>query len=68
MLVKIADETIFNYFNKRCRDFNIIICEGEWVMTVQIISHRRKRYYEMIRFSDLSETNDISFTDTRLKR
>ncbi|GBC72690.1 hypothetical protein HRbin04_00081 [archaeon HR04] len=64
MLVNIADEAIFNYFNKRCRDFNIVICEGEWAMTVQSIIHRKKKYSEMMRFSD---TNNTSFTDTRLK-
>lgn len=62
MLVDMADKIIYDYFNMRCNDFDIVICEGEWAMTVQSISHRK--YYENM---GLSDTNNISFTDIRLK-
>ncbi|MCS6767704.1 MAG: hypothetical protein RMJ59_05775 [Candidatus Nitrosocaldus sp.] len=64
ILVGIADETVFNHLNIRCRGFNIVICEGEWAMTVQSISHRSRYGGEVMEFSD---TNGASFTDTRLK-
>jgi hypothetical protein len=60
-IINIADKIIFNYFNKRCTKFSIIICEDEWTMTVQMAIHKRQQGKVG------GDTNNISFTDLKLK-
>ncbi len=64
MIINIADDIIFNLFNKRCNDFSIVICDSEWAMTVQGIIHKKEDRRKG-GFGD--DTYGISFTDTRLK-
>ncbi len=59
-IINIVDEIIFNYFNKRCTEFSIVICEDEWTMTIQIATHRRQGKAR-------DDSNSISFTDPKLK-